>query len=75
MVVNPLTEAPALTTRNVSGFVDMPIELAINPGFQDDDENDIHELFIIGVPQGATLSAGINAGNGEVSATPWSWSG
>ncbi len=56
---------PALEAGNVSGFEDQTIALDISSALGDVDGSETLSLLISGVPEGATLSAGTDNGDGS----------
>lgn len=61
---------PFLNVTPASGNEDTPIPLSINAGLNDTDGSETLGITIGNVPAGASLSAGINNGNGTWSLTP-----
>ena len=61
---SPITGSPTLTVHDATGFVNNPIPLDIAASFAPSDGNDIQTILIADVPSDATLSNGINNGDG-----------
>ena len=68
--VAPDADAPTLTVADVSGTEDTAIPLNIAAGLTDLDGSETLSVTIAGVPEGATLSAGTDNGDGT-----WTLSG
>jgi autotransporter-associated beta strand protein len=64
VTVNAVADAPTLTVSPASGNEDTAIPLVINGSLNDPDGSETLTYQISGVPPGATLSAGTNAGGG-----------
>ena len=65
---NPLADAPELEVDNASGNEDTAIDLDIDAALSDATET--LSVTISGVPEGATLSAGTNNGDGSWTLNP-----
>ncbi|PKR47251.1 Ig-like domain-containing protein, partial [Thalassospira povalilytica] len=63
-----VADAPTLETSNASGSEDSAIALDIDAGLADSSE--VLSITISGVPDGATLSAGTNNGDGTWTLNP-----
>ncbi|MFI4882012.1 MAG: beta strand repeat-containing protein [Phycisphaerales bacterium JB064] len=68
--VDAVADAPDLALSNASGFEDLPIALDISSALTDIDGSESLSLVISGVPDGATLSAGSDLGDGSWSLSP-----
>jgi len=66
--VTGVADAPTLETSNASGSEDSAIELDIDAGLTDSSE--VLSITISGVPDGATLSAGTDNGDGTWTLNP-----
>jgi len=60
-----VADAPSLLVQNVTGFEDSAIALDIAAALTDTDGSESLTITIAGVPEGATLSAGIDNGDGS----------
>ncbi|MBO6818266.1 Ig-like domain-containing protein [Thalassospira sp.] len=63
-----IADAPTLDVSDASGYEDRPIALDIDAGLTDSSE--ILSVTISGVPDGATLTAGTNNGDGSWTLSP-----
>ncbi|KXJ56294.1 MAG: hypothetical protein AXW12_00845 [Thalassospira sp. Nap_22] len=63
-----VADAPTLDVSDASGYEDRPIALDIDAGLTDSSE--ILSVTISGVPDGATLTAGTNNGDGSWTLSP-----
>ncbi len=63
--VEGVADTPTLSVSDVSGLEDSPIALDISPTLTDTDGSEILSVVISNVPDGATLSAGIDNGDGS----------
>ncbi|MCA9290357.1 MAG: cadherin-like domain-containing protein, partial [Phycisphaerales bacterium] len=63
-------DAPTLTVFDASGDEDTPIALNIAAALTDTDGSETLSVTIAGVPAGATLSAGVDHGDGTWTLTP-----
>ncbi len=70
VVVDPIADAPELTLSDASGHEDNPIALDIAAALVDQDGSESAIVTIADVPTGATLSAGIDNGDGTWTLTP-----
>ena len=68
--VSGIATTPILSVNPASGNEDTPIPLSISAALTDNDGSETLSITISGVPLGATLSAGINNGNGSWTLTP-----
>ena len=67
--INPIAENISLTTSDVSGQQNAPIDLDINASIPDQDGSETLSIIISGVPAGVTLSAGTDNGDGSYTLT------
>jgi gliding motility-associated-like protein len=68
IVVRAVADPPLLVTNDVSGEEDTGIPLDVAVSLADQDESEViksNSISISGLPSGASLSAGTDAGNGE----------
>ncbi len=71
VTVNAVADAPVVTVQNVTGNEDTAIRIPITAALADvDGSESITGITVSGVPNGATLSAGTNNGNGTWTLTP-----
>gem|GEM_PF-712768 len=63
--VAAVVDAPELSAAKVTGDEDRAIRLDIDSGLVDSDGSESYSLLITGVPEGATLSAGTDNGDGS----------
>lgn len=70
VTVTGVADAPNLSVSPASGAEDTAIALPIAASLNDTDGSEILSILISNVPAGATLSAGINNGNGSWTLTP-----
>src|SRR6185437_7897493 len=76
VTVNAVADAPVVTVTPAVGNEDTAIALNIGAALADTDGSEsITNITISGVPNGATLSAGTNNGNGTWTLTPAQLSG
>ncbi len=75
VVVNAVADAPVLTAQAATGSEDTAIALAIQSALTDTDGSETQTLEIANVPAGATLSQGVDLGNGRWRLTPEQLSG
>ena len=69
--VEGVVDAPEITANNVSGVEDTPIALDVSAALADTDGSEtLGDVTIAGVPQGASLSAGVNNGDGTWTLSP-----
>ncbi|HRQ81756.1 MAG TPA: tandem-95 repeat protein, partial [Azospirillaceae bacterium] len=62
--VGALADTPVLTADDVAGLEDAAIELNLSATLTDLDGSEVLSITISGVPDGATLSAGVDNGDG-----------
>jgi len=60
-----VAEAASLTVQDTTGFEDKAIALDIHAGLADTDGSETLSITVAGVPQGASLSAGTDNGDGN----------
>ncbi|MBM3522850.1 MAG: hypothetical protein FJX57_07820, partial [Alphaproteobacteria bacterium] len=65
-----VADAPTLSTAVAAGAEDSAIALSITTALADTDGSETLAITVSGVPSGATLSAGTNAGGGVWTLTP-----
>lgn len=70
VTVEAVADAPNLTVQDASGDEDTTIPLSITTSLNDTDGSESLSITITGVPDGASLSAGIDNGGGSWSLTP-----
>jgi hypothetical protein len=70
VVVNPVADTPSLVVQNAAGAEDSAIALNIASALTDTDGSETLAITIGGVPNGATLSAGTDNGDGSWTLTP-----
>lgn len=70
VTVTGVATMPFLSVQNAAGNEDTAIELQINAALVDIDGSETLAIRIDNVPDGATLSAGVNNGNGSWLLTP-----
>lgn len=70
VMVEGVATAPILATQPASGMADMMVSLDITAMLLDNDGSETLSIIIGNVPLGATLSAGINNGDGTWTLTP-----
>ncbi|MES2729487.1 MAG: Ig-like domain-containing protein [Pseudomonadota bacterium] len=75
VMIEGVASTPTLSVQPASGDEDTAIPLNINAALTDNDGSEILSITIAGVPAGASLSAGINNGNGTWTLTPAQLSG
>ncbi|MEH0861083.1 Ig-like domain-containing protein [Halobacteriovorax sp. DPLXC-1] len=63
--VNPVADIPNLTVSDATGLEDSAIALNINTSLFDTDGSEVLSILVSGIPTGATLSAGIDNGDGS----------
>ncbi|MEX2310921.1 MAG: calcium-binding protein, partial [Rhodospirillales bacterium] len=68
--VEAIADAANLAASNATGLEDTPIPLDIASSLNDTDGSESLSITISDVPEGATLSAGINNGGGSWTLTP-----
>ena len=68
--VSGVADAPSLTVQHASGAEDTPVGLDITPALSDTDGSETLSVVVGGVPTGATLSAGMDNGDGTWTLTP-----
>ncbi|MBO6512791.1 MAG: tandem-95 repeat protein, partial [Phycisphaerales bacterium] len=62
--VQGVADTPALSVSDASGFEDSPIELDISSNLTDTDGSETLSVVVSNVPEGASLSAGVDNGDG-----------
>ncbi len=67
--VEGVADGPILEVATATGFEDSPISLDINPALTDADGSESLSIVVSNVPDGASLSAGIDNGDGSWSLT------
>jgi PKD repeat protein len=70
VTVNPVADVPTLAVTAASGSEAAVIPLSISPALTDTDGSESLSIRVSGVPAGATLSAGADAGGGVWNLTP-----
>ncbi|MEQ9665068.1 MAG: Ig-like domain-containing protein [Phycisphaerales bacterium] len=70
VTVQGVADGPTLSVADAEGFEDQPIALNINAGLVDDDGSESLTVVVAGVPDGATLSAGVDQGGGSWTLSP-----
>ncbi|NOT71642.1 MAG: tandem-95 repeat protein [Hyphomicrobium sp.] len=70
LTITPVSDAPSLAVLAASGNEDTAIALNITSALVDTDGSEALSITISGVPTGATLSAGTDAGGGVWTLTP-----
>ena len=70
VTVNAVADTPTLNVSDASGSEDGAIELDVSSALADMDGSETHLVTISGVPDGATLSAGTDNGDGSWTLTP-----
>jgi len=68
--VTPVADAPVLTASDVAGYEDVPVALDVDAALVDLDGSETLAVTISGVPADATLSAGVDLGDGSWSLRP-----
>jgi hypothetical protein len=68
--IMPVADTPTASAANATGNEGTPIPLSLAAALTDTDGSETLSLAIVGVPSGATFSAGTNAGNGIWTFTP-----
>jgi large repetitive protein len=63
--VEGVADGPSVTVTAASGYEDSPISLDINPSTTDSDGSETLSIVVSNVPEGASLSAGIDNGDGS----------
>ncbi|NYZ23140.1 hypothetical protein HND93_25815, partial [Azospirillum sp. ROY-1-1-2] len=63
--VSPVADAPVLTATDVSGAEDTAIALDLSATLTDTDGSETLSVIVSGLPDGATLSAGTDNGDGS----------
>ena len=69
-IVDTTASTPTLVVAPAAGNEDTAIPLAIAAALTDTDGSESLAILVAGVPAGASLSAGVNNGNGSWSLTP-----
>ncbi|MGF9758756.1 Ig-like domain-containing protein [Microvirga sp. 0TCS3.31] len=62
--VTAVADTPQVSARDVTGQEDTPIPLDLAAALVDTDGSELLSVVVAGLPEGATLSAGLNNGNG-----------
>ncbi|MFH2002414.1 MAG: tandem-95 repeat protein, partial [Planctomycetota bacterium] len=75
VIVTAVADAPTLSVSHASGDEDTAIPLSIRFALTDTDNSETLSILIGGVPEGATLSAGTDNGDGTWSLDPTDLSG
>ncbi|MBF0435801.1 MAG: cadherin-like domain-containing protein, partial [Magnetococcales bacterium] len=75
VLVTPEADAPTVHVADASGLEDQPIALDIAAALTDIDGSESLSVTISGVPEGATLSAGIDNHDGSWTLTSGQWQG
>jgi large repetitive protein len=70
VTVNATADDAAVSVADVSGLEDQPIALQLDADLSDTDGSENLAVTITGMPEGATLSAGIDNGDGTWSMDP-----
>ena len=70
VILNAVADTPTLTVQDTGGDEDTAIPLTIGTVLVDTDGSESISIIIAGVSQGATLSAGINSGDGSWTLMP-----
>ncbi|MFO0293009.1 MAG: beta strand repeat-containing protein, partial [Rhodospirillales bacterium] len=70
VTVNPVADTPSLSVSDASGDAGSPISLSIASSLGDTDGSETLAIRIMGVPSGASLSAGIEDLDGVWTLTP-----
>ncbi|MEZ0169424.1 Ig-like domain-containing protein [Microvirga sp. TS319] len=65
VTVNPVADAPSATASDVDGKEDQAIALKLTAALTDTDGSETLSVVILGVPDGASLSAGHRAADGS----------
>lgn len=68
--VSAVASTPVLAVSDASGSEDSPIALDIAAALGDTDGSEVLSVVISGVPEGASLSAGVDQGNGTWLVSP-----
>ncbi|MAE63850.1 MAG: hypothetical protein CMJ18_06215, partial [Phycisphaeraceae bacterium] len=68
--VVPVADAPSLSVSDASGVAGTPIPLSITAALVDDDGSETLSITIAGIPAGAVLSSGADAGPGAITLLP-----
>ena len=68
--ISGAADAPVVVTQPATGIEDTGIELAIKAGLADTDASEALSVTISGMPEGASLSAGTDNGDGSWTLTP-----
>ncbi|KAA0576911.1 tandem-95 repeat protein [Azospirillum sp. B21] len=71
VTVNPVSDTPTLTVAAAAGNEDNAIPLTINPALTDTDGSETLSITIVGVPSGATLSAGTRTSTQTDGTSTW----
>ncbi|MBF5095549.1 tandem-95 repeat protein, partial [Azospirillum sp. INR13] len=71
VTVNPVSDTPTLTVAAATGNEDSAIPLVINPALTDTDGSETLSITIVGVPSGATLSAGTRTSTQTDGTSTW----
>ncbi|NYZ24288.1 tandem-95 repeat protein, partial [Azospirillum oleiclasticum] len=70
VTVTPVADTPTLTGSDASGTEDTGIPLVLSAALTDTDGSETLSVTISGLPEGASLSAGIDNGDGSWTLTP-----
>ncbi|WP_372624038.1 hypothetical protein [Falsiroseomonas sp.] len=70
VTINPVTDAAALTAKDVTGAEDTAIALNLGAALADTDGSETLSVSLLGVPAGFALSAGTRQGDGTWSLAP-----
>ena len=68
--VAPVADAPTLTTAPLTGTEDVPLQLGIGSALVDADGSETLALTVSGIPDGFSLSAGTDNGDGSWTLAP-----